>query len=152
MKSLYASPVSPMHLDGDRQKFLSPGEIEVWDLKLRWIWNPTQAPEVRQRSGCCGPLFLAQLDGDLCLHLGVGRDGVDLCAVWRGDECVMWNNLIGFCSVWPPAPTWERTNNFDAQIRTLIRRNCFLLGSRIEVTPEERREWIQWLAMNTRRR
>jgi hypothetical protein len=154
MRQFYASPILPHACApaGNKPRGLSPQEIEEWGLKLKWIWKPQCFLEVRPRCGCAGPLFLAQLDCDLQLHAGVGRDGVDLCAVWRGNECVMWNNLVGFCSMWPPIPTREQADSFNAQMRPIIRRNCFLLGGRIEATQEERKEWIQWLAMHTNHR
>ncbi|BCM92560.1 hypothetical protein IAD21_04442 [Abditibacteriota bacterium] len=47
--------------------------------------------------------------------------------------------------MWPPIPTRESADEFNSQVHPLIRRNCFLLATYIEATPEERHEWINWL-------
>jgi hypothetical protein len=128
---------------------LTREDIDVWATKLIWLWNPTRLIETRQREGNLGILFIAELNPSLCLHLGIGRQGVDFCAIWRGEQCVVWDDHIGFCSMWPPVPTQELADDFNSQMRPLIRRNCFLMGAQLEATPDERHQWIQWLSART---
>ncbi len=124
----------------------SSEDVQLSLAKLDWIWQTKRLIEIRERTHGVGLLFIAELASSMRLHLGVGKGGVDLCALWRGEECVIWDNLVGFCSIWPPIPTRETADDFNAQMRPLIRRNCFLLGGDVDATVQERREWIQWLS------
>jgi hypothetical protein len=119
-------------------------------VKLTWIWKPTSIIDIRPRTEGGGFLFLAELEPDLSLHVGVGKEGVDFCGLFQGHNCVIWDKRAGFCQAGNFSSSWqeEGTNEFEIQATSLIRCNCFWAGAPVEATPEEKREWIRRLGGN----
>lgn len=131
---------------------LSSEEIESWKEKITLVWEPMRPLLIRLRPNGLGVLFIAELLPNLSLHLGV-KCGVDMCALWRDDEYVLWDCLLGFCPSLQPHQTLEdrqSANTFAEMMKPLIRRNCFSLGCHVESTDEERREWQWWLSEQTK--
>ncbi|BCM88875.1 hypothetical protein IAD21_00717 [Abditibacteriota bacterium] len=123
---------------------LSPPNVEDWTRKLKRVWEPSAILEVRPRTDG-GFLFIAGLSSGVVLHLGVRAEGVDMCAIWKGKNFVLWDSLIGFCSTLSPLPVSPEQTALETQMRPLVRRNCFLMGCDIEATDGEMREWNTWL-------
>jgi hypothetical protein len=127
---------------------LHPWDIREWTRKVIRVWKPESITSISLRANG-GVLFVAELTTGLRLHLGISQCGVDICALWRGEECVLWDALIGFCPTWSAASTSgeipDRSFDLDAAMRPLIRRNCYLLGVNIQATPGEQRQWKHWL-------
>ncbi|BCM88869.1 hypothetical protein IAD21_00711 [Abditibacteriota bacterium] len=129
-------------------KDLTPKEIEQWTIRLTYVWETARIDSIRSKADG-GVLVITELAGGLRLHLGIDREGINLCGVWRGEECVLWDRRIGLCAVSGPipAPPDEHPSAFHTAMRPVLRRNCFLLGVNIEATEQEKCDWEDWLIL-----
>jgi len=116
-------------------------DVEAWTQKLRSVWKPVQIFEVRNR-GTLGLLFIVQVVPSLTLHLNVQWTGVDTCSLWQGKHYVLWDSVAGFLEPIRTSEVSKEQQDFETEMRALIRRNCFLMGAEIQATDEEKRQWL----------
>ncbi len=113
-------------------------DVEAWTQELTCVWRPTRILQVRNQS-TLGLLFIALVAPGLTLHLRVQWTGVERCTLWQGQRYMLWDGVTGFLST--PQPLPKEPEAWEAQMRGLIRRNCFLMGCDVSATEEEKRQW-----------